>query len=251
MKELISIHNQGPELRADSREIAKLFGIEHQSLRELIEGHASQLEQLGIFQFETGKIEGRGRPEKFCYINFDHIAFLLTVSRPTEATKDLRLKLILAFRDARVRLRPVDHALLTIPDAWRKTFPDKFYIALLRLYGDTFSHEKNRPSWVGGWTNKFIYEPLYNGLPKELKDRRKAHAAQAEKSGDWMKMHQFIEKHAKKNLEDHITAVTTLLTVARSKLNFIEMFAAAFCGRTQLLLSEIEELSRKYGSNPN
>lgn len=135
MKDLIKIHNQGPELRADSRQIARLFGIEHDSLAKLIKEHAAQLEQLGHTRFEIGngsrRPQGGGREERFCYLNFDHIAFLLTISRPTEATKDLRLKLILAFRDARNKLRPIDGALLSIPAGWRKTFPDEFYVALL------------------------------------------------------------------------------------------------------------------------
>src|SRR5580700_7735674 len=101
MSELIKIINQGADLMADSRGVAKLFGIEHESLRELIENHAGQLEQLGFFRFETGKMvpNTKGRPDKFCYFNFDHVAFLLTISKPTEATKDFRLRLILAFRE--------------------------------------------------------------------------------------------------------------------------------------------------------
>jgi phage regulator Rha-like protein len=67
MNELIHIHNQGPELRADSREVAKAFGIQHESLVKLITNHEPQLEQLGVFRFEIGKppkgSEG-GRPER-------------------------------------------------------------------------------------------------------------------------------------------------------------------------------------------
>ena len=237
MKELIHIHNQGSELRADSREVAKLFGIEHQSLRETIEAHQGEMEQLGVFRFETGKPPSNsvgGRPERFCYLSFDQIAFLLTLTRTTEQTKGFRLQLIISFRDARNRMRPVDHALLSIPDVWRKTFQDEFYIALLRLYGDRFERSGDTPSWVGAWTNKFIYEPLYDGLPDELKRRRKLHTGTDEDR--WLKLHQFIEKHAKKNLEKHITKVITLLQAATSPSHFIELFATVFWGQKQLLL---------------
>ena len=37
MKELIHIHNQGSDLRADSRDVAKLFGIQRESLHKLID----------------------------------------------------------------------------------------------------------------------------------------------------------------------------------------------------------------------
>jgi len=238
MKELIKIYNQGSDLMADSRAVAKLFGVQHESLRKLIEENTSQLEQLGVFRFEIGKPPAGslgGRPEKFCYLNFDHIAFLLTISAPSKATRDFRLRLIIAFRDARNSLRPVDHALLSIPDDWRKTFPDDFYIALLKLYGDRYEKSENKPSWVGRWTNRFIYNPLFNGLPDELKRRREIHGWE---SGaiSCIKLHQFIEKHAKKNLEKHLIKVTGLLEAATSPGHFLELFAAVFYGQKQLLL---------------
>ena len=238
MKELIHIHNQGSDLRADSREVAKLFGIEHESLRKTIEAHEDDLGQLGVFRFEIAKPEAGslgGRPEKFCYLGFDQIAYLLTITRTTAQTKEFRLRLIIAFRDARTRLRPVDHALLSIPDAWRKTFQDDFYIALLRLYGAEFERSGDTPSWVGKWTNRFIYEPLYDGLPDELKRRRKIRGDDIG-SEAWLKLHQFIEQHAKKNLEKHITKVITLLQAATSPSHFIELFATVFYGQKQLLL---------------
>ncbi len=236
MKELLKIHQQGPELMADSRAVARVFGIQHESLRKLIEEHTSQLEQLGVFRFQIGKLlDGAGRPEKFAYLNFDQIAFLLTLSRPTEDNKVFRLNLIIAFRKVRNRLRPIDTALLSIPDEWKKTFPDEFYVALLRLYDDEFKKSENRPSWVGRWTNRYIYEPLYNELPVELKHRRKLHIGE-EGSETWLKLHQFIEQNAKTNLEKHITKVTALLQAATSRSSFHELFTAVFYKQKQLLL---------------
>jgi phage regulator Rha-like protein len=240
MKSLLKIHQQGTDLMADSRAVAKVFGIEHKNLRELIEKNASQLGQLGVYRFQTAKPQAGtpgGRPEKFTYLNFDQIAFLLTLSRPKEENKQFRLRLIIAFRDARNKLRPIDTALLSMPDEWRRAFPSEFYEALLRLYGAEFAGMGDTPSWVGRWTNKFIYEPLYNGLPDELKRRRKLHVGD-EGSEAWLKLHQFIEKHAKKNLERHITKVTALLQAATSKTSFFELFTAVFYGQKQLLLGQ-------------
>jgi hypothetical protein len=138
----------------------------------------------------------------------------------------------LAFRDARNRLRPIDHALLSIPDDWRKTFPDDFYTALLKLYGDRYEKSENKPSWVGRWTNRFIYNPLFSGLPDELKHRREILGWESCTT----KLHQFIEKHAKKNLEKHLIKVTGLLEAAVSPAHFMELFAAVFYGQKQLLL---------------
>lgn len=51
-----------------------------------------------------------------------------------------------------------------------------------------------------------------------------------------VKLHQFIEKHAKKNLETHLIKVTGLLEAATSPGHFLELFASVFYGNKQLLL---------------
>ena len=246
MQDIIPITNQGNDLLADSRNVSELFDVSHSHLREQITSHIIQLEQLGQLRFQTEVVKGNrggGNPAKFYWLNFDQIAFLLTLSRSTEQNKEFRLKLILAFRAARENLRPIDSILLTLPDRWRKQFPDDFYVALLALYGDTFDESKNKPSWVGNWTNKFIYEPLFDNLHKELKKRRYEFATEKGREADYFKMHQFLEKHAREDLRDHITKITTLLTIAQNKQGFIEVFAAMFHGHHQLkmLLDGLEE----------
>lgn len=239
MKELIRIHNQGTDLLADSREIAQLFDVHHKHLRELIEEHEPEFTRLGIWRFETAKIKNadkqdvRGRPEKFFWLNFDQIAFLLTLTRTTERTKEFRVRLIIAFREARERLRPVDTILLALPEKWKKTFKDEFYIALLGLYGDTFDASENKPSWVGGWTNKFIYDPIFEGLPNELKSRRSTYVSSSGKDPDFIRLFQFLDIAAKDELRDQITKVTTLLQIAASKMDFIDSFRALFYGQSQ------------------
>lgn len=238
MKDIIPIQNQGSDLVADSRDIARLFDIDHKNLRETLEAHEEQLAQLGVYRFETAKPKSPagGRPEKYYFINFDQVAFLLTLTRSNEKTKEFRVRLIIAFRDARARLRPVDAILLSIPERWKKTFKDEFYIALLRLYGDTFDASKNKPSWVGTWTNRFVYEPIYQGLSGELKQKRRSYCESADKEQEWLKLHQFLEKYAKEDLREHITKITTLLQLAGSKQDFIESFASLFHGHSQLKL---------------
>jgi len=246
MKELLKIQNQGAELLVDSRDAAKLLGIDHLSLCVDMDNHPRELEQLGVFRFQIEKPpkgSTGGRPKKFALLNFDQIIYLLTITQTTIQTRDLRVKLIIAFRNARQKLRPVDAILLSIPEGWKKTFKDEFYIALLRLYGEKFDASKNKKSWVGGWTNKFIYQPIYENLPVELKAKRSAYCTSTGKEIDWIKLHQFIEKHAKRSLEDHMTKVTGLLQAASSRMHFVELFAAVFWGQKQLLLGNSEFLS--------
>jgi hypothetical protein len=237
MEELIHIHNQGSELRADSRDVAKLFGIEHESFRKLVEKHKDKIEGLGFFRFEIGKIKPntKGRPEKFIFLNFYQIAFLLSSSKPREDTVDYKFRLMLLFQTAQNKLRPIDHALLSVPEEWNRTFPRELYEALLKIYGAKFEKIGDTPSWVGKWTNKFIYEALYKNLPDELKQRRAWHDEQTDTTG-WKKLHQFIEKHAKKNLETHLIKVTALLQASSSPADFFDLFAKVFWGQEQLLL---------------
>lgn len=248
MKEIITIQNQGAELVTDSRDIARLFGVEHESIRESIEAHQEQLEQLGVFRFETGKPKSPkgGRPEKYYFLNFDQVAYVLTLTRSNERTKEFRLRLIIAFRDARARLRPVDTLLLSIPEKWKLTFRDEFYIALLRLYGDTYDSSKNKPSWVGGWTNRFIYEPIFRNLSSELKQKRRIYCESADKEEEYLKLHQFLEKYAKEDLREQLTKITTMLQLARSKQDFIESFATVFHGHEQLRFF-MDDLEKDYG----
>jgi len=63
--------------------------------------------------------------------------------------------------------------------AWQKTFPDSYYIEIFRLNGwpYTVNDIRKRPSVVGRWTNKIIYEQLPKGILDELKKNTPKSAA--------------------------------------------------------------------------
>ncbi|HWL51215.1 MAG TPA: Rha family transcriptional regulator [Chthoniobacteraceae bacterium] len=242
MKELIPVHNQGADFLVDSRDVAKAFSVKHKSLRDLIEDHEAEIRRLGVFRFEAERpLPGSsgGRPARFYWLNFDQTVYLLTITRSTEETRHFRVQLILAFKAARERFRAIDGYVLSVPDRWRKTFGDDFYKHLLKIYGAEFDASKNKPSWVGNWTNKFIYEPIYNGLSNELKLRRRAYCGSSGKDPDFIRLHQFLEETAKDQLREHVTKVLTILTVSRSKQEFAEHFIALFHGAMQLQLDDL------------
>ena len=56
---------------------------------------------------------------------------------------------------------------------WQKKFPDRFYKELFRLnnWDFTVNGIKKRPSVIGIWTNKLIYEQLPKNILTELKNR--------------------------------------------------------------------------------
>ena len=248
MKKLINLYNQGADFLVDSRDVAKLFRLAHQHLREQIEAHEPEIARLGVFQFETGKTfpNTQGRPEKYYYLNFDQTIYLLMLTKPTEETKEFRVQLILAFRSAREQLRPIDTMMLSIPKPQRKTFKDEFYKALLDIYGDVFDASKNKPSWVGCWTNKFIYTPIFEGLPDALKSKRAAYCDMSGKDPDFMRLHRFLEEHAKDDLKERIAKTTTILQMSGSKHDFAENFRAIYHGTKQFNFDDL--LSDEFGS---
>jgi phage regulator Rha-like protein len=248
-KNLIPIFNQGSELIVDSRQAAKLFKLAHQHLREQIEKHEPEMKRLGQFQFETGigkkRPQGGGKGEKYYYLNFDQLLYLLMLTKPREDTKEYRVRLILAFRLAREKLRPIDNILLSIPEPQRKTFKDEFYIALLRIYGEVYDASQNKPQWVGNWTNKFIYEPIVKTLPNELKAKRAAYCDSTGKDPDFMRLHRFLEEHAKDELKERIAKTTVILQMSDTKVEFAENFRSLFHGLTQINFDEL--LSDDFG----
>lgn len=91
------------EARVDSRLLAQHLGNQHKNVIELIERYLTQFKTMGVVPFETEKPIGAagGRPERFALLNEDQAYFLLGLSRNTPRVVDLKLKLVLAFREAR------------------------------------------------------------------------------------------------------------------------------------------------------
>ncbi|MDN7906232.1 Rha family transcriptional regulator [Burkholderia diffusa] len=100
---VLHLHQSRGESRVDSRDLAYHLDIRHQHVRELIQDYVDDFRALGILRFETGEIRGRGQPEKYCLLNEDQCYLLLTYSRNTDRVRALKLRLVIAFRDARSR----------------------------------------------------------------------------------------------------------------------------------------------------
>lgn len=89
------------ESRIDSRLLAQHLGNKHQNVRELLTDYADDFRELGVLRFETGEIMGRGQPERYALLNEDQAYLLLTYSRNTAKVRQLKVRLVKAFREAR------------------------------------------------------------------------------------------------------------------------------------------------------
>lgn len=89
------------EVLADTRMLADQLGIQRASVFKMVNDYRSDFEQLGILRFQIGEIQGRGQPEKFALLNEDQCYLLLTFSRNTAKVRQLKVNLVLAFKNAR------------------------------------------------------------------------------------------------------------------------------------------------------
>lgn len=90
--------------RVDSRLLASSLHKSHKVLMELIHKYADKLRGHGHLPFQTevgAREQGGGKAERFALLNEDQSFLLLTLTRNTARTVDLKSKLVKAFGEAR------------------------------------------------------------------------------------------------------------------------------------------------------
>ena len=92
------------EARIDSRLLAQHLETQHESLFKLVATHKGDFEELGKVRFQIGPSpDSRTRQSmKFALLNEDQAYLLLTYSRNTVRVRELKVRLVKAFRDARI-----------------------------------------------------------------------------------------------------------------------------------------------------
>ncbi len=106
---------------------------------------------------------------------------------------------------------------------WQLTFTDEFYKQVYRLWNLPFipKYIKNKPSFIGKLTTKYIYEQLPNGIIEKIKDNTGKTA-----KGNWKyKWHQSLTPEiGREHLKKQIIEVTTLMSISQSKEQFNGLF---------------------------
>nr|WP_295943598.1 Rha family transcriptional regulator [uncultured Acidovorax sp.] len=92
------------EARIDSRLLAQHLETQHESLLKLVTAHQGDFEELGKVRFQIGPSPDSrtGQSMKFALLNEDQAYLLLTYSRNTARVRALKIRLVKAFRDARL-----------------------------------------------------------------------------------------------------------------------------------------------------
>jgi len=123
---------------------------------------------------------------------------------------------------------------------WQLTFTDDFYKEVYRLWGLPFipKYIRNKPSFVGKLTRKYIYDLL----PRGVVDKIQQNTGKTEK-GHWKyKWHQSLTPEVgREHLKKQIIEVTTLMSVSQSKEHFDGLFQQKYNKTPVQLKLEFEE----------
>jgi phage regulator Rha-like protein len=104
----IDVINKDGDLVVDSRLIADELGIEHEVFMRTVKKYETKIQQrFGIIRFENGKIDGRGRPEKYALLTESQATTLMTFSRNTDQVVECKLNLVAAFEKAKSVIKSV------------------------------------------------------------------------------------------------------------------------------------------------
>lgn len=92
------------EARIDSRVLAMQLQTQHESLLKLVSAYKDNFEELGKVRFQIGPSPDSrtGQSMKFALLNEDQAYLLLTYSRNNARVRELKVRLVKAFRDARL-----------------------------------------------------------------------------------------------------------------------------------------------------
>lgn len=105
---------------------------------------------------------------------------------------------------------------------WMKEFPDEFFVELDRIYDNPTTTPQKRPKYYGKFINKYIYEPIEDGIVLNELNRLNP----ADKKGARRKrLHQFLnEDLGIRALRNRIGKITALLQISSNKRKFESNF---------------------------
>ncbi len=103
---------------------------------------------------------------------------------------------------------------------WQLTFTEDFYDQIFRLWKQSYNKQKQkRPVFFGTLTNKYIYEPMKDGVVLcEIKQKVNENDKKA-------RFHQYLTQDiGREHLKRQIIEVTALMSICNTKEEFTEIF---------------------------
>jgi len=116
---------------------------------------------------------------------------------------------------------------------WQLTFKNDFYQQVFRLWGLPFipKYIKNKPSFIGNLTIKYIYEQLPPGVLDKIREK-----TGKTKGGNWKyQWHRNLtEEVGREHLKKQIIEVTLLMEMSETKADFEKLFQKKYKQSPQL-----------------
>jgi hypothetical protein len=105
---------------------------------------------------------------------------------------------------------------------WTKEFYDPFFHELDRIYGNQRTISRSRPKYYARFINKYVYEPIENGLVLDELNRLNL----SDRKGYRKKrLHQFLsEKLGLRVLRDRIAKVTAIMQISPNMRRYKESY---------------------------
>ncbi|MFD3261842.1 P63C domain-containing protein [Paenibacillus lentus] len=112
---------------------------------------------------------------------------------------------------------------------WQRRFPSVYYKEIFRLYGWTYNPEtQHRPSVIGKFTNKYIYDLFPQHVMDEIK-RRNPKLKNDSKSFRRNKHHQYLTTDiGVPQLDNHISKILGVMKLSKDIKSFEDNFNIAF-----------------------
>lgn len=113
--------------------------------------------------------------------------------------------------------RILDRFLTDEARKWSKTFPDEFWVKLVKIKGYDSVFAVKRPAFIGHWVNDIVYDRLAPGIKSKLKELNPKSEAGTRKR----RHHQhFNEEQGLPELKEHLKKVMLLMDASSSKREF-------------------------------
>ncbi len=143
-------------------------------------------------------------------------------------------------RDAQELQRILDAYVSKELQVWQRHFSQDFYREVFRLRNWPFNPGScKRPSVVGRYTNKYIYEQLPDGVLDELRRRNPSRRGSSGRIDRSYKHTQFLTKQVgEPHLDNQILAVMTLMRASPNWTIFKKLFKRAFSKQIDLFPDE-------------
>lgn len=109
---------------------------------------------------------------------------------------------------------------------WQKRFPSNYYKEIFRLYNWKYDpHSLQKPSWIGHFTNKYVYKALPGGVLSELRRKNPKNT-----NGNRLKKHHQLlsEDIGVVHLDKHLNKLITVMELSISLDDFNSNFNKIF-----------------------